>query len=103
VTSDGNRALARQNVNARMENGKTRRHISRTSHGLKVTVIPGKTRAECLECDFRIEPGPKFQLVLFDAESHGRICELDCDQDDLRRVFSIIESIRNGNVHRDDL
>jgi len=103
VTSDGNRAFARQNVNARMDSDAVREHISKTPHGLKVVVELKKTRAECLECDFRIAPGPRFQFVLFDAENHGRISQLVCAQRDEKLVLSLIQSIRNGSVCRDDL
>ena len=103
VTSDGNRAFARQNVDARIEGNAAREHISKTPHGLKVVVELNKTRAECLECDFRIEPGPRFQFVLFDAENHGRISELVCAQHDEKLVLSLIQSIRNGDICRDDL
>ncbi len=61
------------------------------------------TQADCLECDFRIEPGLRFQFVLFDAESHGRISQLVCEQRDEKLVLSLIQSIRSGSVCRKDL
>lgn len=103
VTSDGNRALARQSNNAGFGHRVVRDHNPRTPHGLKVVVELNKTRADCLECDFRIEPGPRFPLVLFDAESHGRISELVCAQRDEKLVLSLIQSIRSGIVNRGEL
>jgi hypothetical protein len=74
-----------------------------TSHELKVTVERGKTRAECLNCDFQIAPRSAFGPVLFDSEDHGKISQLDCDKKHEKALMSWISAIRRGSVSRSDL
>ncbi len=107
VTSEGNRAFARRDVNSRMETEQnteaSRDSSASTSHELKVTVERGKTRAECLNCNFKIAPKSAFGPVLFDCEDHGRISQLDCTKEHENVLRSWISAIRKGSVTRSDL
>ena len=103
VTSNENREFARRGVSARSRGPAPKKHVPGTKHKLKVTVIPEKTSAVCLECSFKIDPSRKFQFVIFDAESHGQIAELDCAKQDERLLLSLIKDIRSGLVDRDTI
>lgn len=107
VTGEGNRAFARQDVNQRMEtersNAALKKIVANTSHKIRVVNERGKTRAECLDCSFNIAPRSAFQLVLFDAEEHGRISQLDCAKKHEMIIKSWISAIRNGSIVRSDL
>lgn len=90
VTGSGSRGLARRGV----------RFVSATSHKLRVVVEPEKTSAACLNCDFKIVSSHKCELVIFDAESHGQIVELDCSKQDQESLLLFIKDIRSGLVNR---
>lgn len=64
---------------------------------------PGKSRAECLECGFKISPRSEFQFVIFDAERHGRITQLDCSKRDEAMLITMIKGIREGTIERHHL
>jgi hypothetical protein len=105
VTSEGNRALARSDINSRMkseENNAPPRKISpETSHELDIVIERNKSTAKCFECDFKVESNSGFLSILFDAEDHGRITHLDCPLEHRAVVLSWIRSIRKGWVTRD--
>jgi len=86
-----------------LSNAALNKIVANTSHAIKVINERGKTRAECLDCDFNIAPRSAFQLVLFDAEDHGQISQLDCAKEHEMIIKSWISAIRNGSVKRSDL
>ena len=107
VTSEGNRALARGGVNSHMKNegnNKPPRKTSPvTSHELKIVIGPNKYTAECLDCDFESVSHSGFLPILFDAEDHGRITDLEGTDENKKAVQSWIRPIREGRFTRDDL
>lgn len=104
MTSEGNRALARSDINSRMENERnnesSRKIGAETSHELKIVIERNKTRAECFECDFKVESNSGFGLILFDAEDHGRITQLVCPRNHEKSILSWIAAIRKGSATR---
>jgi len=110
VTGDGNRALARSDIDSQMKNEQDnkppnnkppRKTSPKTSHELKIVIERNKYTAKCLECDFKVESNSGFLPILFDAEDHGRITHLDCPREHKAVVLSWIRSIRKGWVTRD--
>lgn len=97
VTSQGTREAARK---GRGEKGK---RITKTPHKVKFTLEPGNASAECLECDFKLAPSPKPRLVIYNAEMHGQITEVSCDQSGEKAIFDFITKIRAGTVRAKDL
>ena len=55
VTSEGNRALARSDINSRMKsegnNAPPRKISPETSHELDIVIERNKSTAKCFECD----------------------------------------------------
>lgn len=107
MTSEGNRALARSDINSRMKNERnnkpTRKTSPETSHELKIVIERNKYTAKCFNCDFKVESNSGFRPILFDAEDHGRITHLDCPSEHKAAVLSWIRSIRKGWVTRNIL
>ena len=107
VTSEGNRALARGGVNSRMKsegsNKPPRKTSPETSHELKIIIERNKCTAKCLDCDFKAESGTGFGSVLFDAEDHGRITQLEGPDERKKIIQSWIRPIREGQITRDIL
>ena len=105
MTSEGNRALARSDINSRMKNERSnkppRKTSPETSHELKIVIERNKYTAKCFNCDFKAESDSGFLPILFDAEDHGRITRLDCPREHKAVVLSWIRSIRKGWVTRD--
>ena len=105
VTGDGNRALARSDINSRIKNERNNeppRKISpETLHKLKIVIERNKYTAKCFDCDFKVESNSGFLPILFDAEDHGQITQLDCPSEHKAVVLSWIRSIRKGWVTRD--
>ena len=110
MTGDGNRALARSDINSQMKNeqdnkppnNKPPRKISpETLHKLKIVIERNKYTAKCFDCDFKVESNSGFLPILFDAEDHGQITQLDCPSEHKAVVLSWIRSIRKGWVTRD--
>ena len=107
MTSEGNRALARSDINSRMKsegsNKPPRKTSPETSHELKIIIERNKCTAKCLDCDFKAESGTGFGSVLFDAEDHGRITQLEGPDEQKKVVQSWIRPIREGQITRDIL
>ena len=105
VTGEGNRALARSDIDSQMKNKQDnkppRKTNPKTSHELKIVIERNKYTAKCLDCDFEVETNTGYSPILFDAEDHGRITQLDCPHEHKAGVLSWIRSIRNGWVTRD--
>ena len=105
MTGDGNRALARSDINSRIKNERNNeppRKISpETLHKLKIVIERNKYTAKCFDCDFKVESNSGFLPILFDAEDHGQITQLDCPSEHKAVVLSWIRSIRKGWVTRD--
>ena len=105
MTGDGNRALARSDINSRIKNERNNeppRKISpETLHKLKIVIERNKYTAKCFNCDFKAESDSGFLPILFDAEDHGQITHLDCPSEHKAVVLSWIRSIRKGWVTRD--
>ena len=104
VRGDGNGAHARNVVPSYLKkdqvNRSTNKCAAETSHEVKVVEQSVETTAECLECDFKIEPNSDFIKVLFAAEKHGRITKLVCDPHQQESIMSWIRVIREGLVTR---
>ena len=102
MTSEGNRALARGDINPQINNQPNneppRKANSETSHELKIVIERNKYTAKCFDCDFEVETNTGCSLILFDAEDQGRITPLDCPHEHEAKVFSWIIAIRNGWV-----
>ena len=94
MTSEGNRALARSDINSRMKNEQDnkppKKHNPETSHELKIVIERNKYTAECLDCNFESVSHSGFLAILFDAEDHGRITQLDCPREHKAVVLSWI-------------
>ena len=107
MTGDGNRALARSDINSRIKNERNNeppRKISpETLHKLKIVIERNKYTANCFDCDFKVESNSGFLPILFDAEDHGQITQLDCPSEHKAVVLSWIRSIRKGWVTRNVL
>ena len=110
MTGDGNRALARSDINSQMKNEQDNKPPSnkpprktslKTSHELKIVIERNKYTAKCFDCDFKVESNSGFLPILFDAEDHGQITQLDCPSEHKAVVLSWIRSIRKGWVTRD--
>ena len=107
MTGDGNRALARSDINSRIKNERNNeppRKISpETLHKLKIVIERNKYTAKCFDCDFKVESNSGFLPILFDAEDHGQITQLDCPSEHKAVVLSWVGSIRKGWVTRNVL
>ena len=107
VTSEGNRALARGGVNSRMKNEGNnkppRKTNPETSHELKIVIERNKYTAECLDCHFESVSHSGFLPILFDAEDHGRITQLEGPDEHKKVVQSWIRPIREGQITRNIL
>ena len=97
VTSRGTREAARKNG----KESETR--IERKPHKVKFKLEPGKAGAECLECDFKLGPSPKPRHVIYNAEMHGQITELVCDESAELAISYFISGIRDGTIRGRDL
>jgi hypothetical protein len=97
VTSQGTRE------DARKSGGGTKHQFAKTPHKVKFVLAPGNARAECLECSFVVSSGSKPRLVIYNAEIHGQITELDCDGSKVEAVKRVIAGIRNGSLRGKDL
>ena len=112
MTSEGNRALARSDINSRMKNEQDnkppnneppRKTSPETSHELKIVIERNKYTAECLDCHFESVSHSGFLPILFDAEDHGRITQLEGPDEHKKVVQSWIRPIREGQITRDIL
>ena len=107
VTGDGNRALARSDINSRIKNERNNeppRKISpETLHKLKIVIERNKYTAKCFDCDFKVESNSGFLPILFDAEDHGRITQLEGADEQKKAIQSWIRPIREGQITRDIL
>ena len=107
MTGAGDRALARSNFNSRIKNERNneppRKTSPKTLHKLKVVIERNKYTAKCFDCDFKVESNSGFLPILFDAEDHGQITQLDCPSEHKAVVLSWIRSIRKGWVTRNVL
>ena len=107
VTGEGNRALARSDINSRMKNeqdNKPPRKTSReTSDELKIVIERNKYTAKSFNCDFKAESDSGFLPILFDAEDHGRITQLEGPDEHKKVVQSWIRPIREGQITRNIL
>lgn len=97
VTSQGTRE------DARKSGGGTKHQVAKTPHRVKFTLALGDAKAECLECPFAISSGSKPRLVIYNAEVHGQITEIDCDVSRVEAVKRVIAGIRNGTIRGKDL
>jgi hypothetical protein len=107
VTSEGNRALARSDINSQIEKGHDnkppRKTEPDTSHEVKIVIARKKYTAKCLNCDFESVSHSGFLAILFDAEDHGRITELEGSEEHKKVVKSWIGPIREGRITREML
>jgi len=112
VTSEGNRALARSDINSRMKNEQDnkppnneppRKTSPETSDELKIVIERNKYTAKCFDCDFKVESNSGFLPILFDAEDHGRITQLEGPDEHKKVVQSWIRPIREGQITRNIL
>ena len=107
VTSEGNRSLARGGVNSRIKNEGSnkppRKTSPETSHELKIVIERNKYTAECLDCHFESVSHSGFLPILFDAEDHGRITQLEGADEQKKVIQSWIRPIREGQITRDIL
>jgi hypothetical protein len=78
-------------------------HFPKTRHNGKVTVQREETRAECLQCDFRIAPSLRANLMVFDAEMHGKVTDVVCGEQHESMIISLIRDIWSGVIQREDL
>jgi len=97
VTSQGTRE------DARKSGGGTKHRVAKTPHKVKFVLAPGNAKAECLECSFAVSSGSKPRLVIYNAEVHGQITELDCDVGRVEAVKRVIAGIRSGTIRGRDL
>ena len=107
VTSEGNRALARSDIDSQIKKGHDnkppRKNTPDTSHEVKIVIARKKYTAKCLNCDFESVSHSGFLAILFDAEDHGRITELEGSEEHKKVVQSWIGPIREGQITREML
>ena len=72
-------------------------------HKVKFLLAPGNAKAECLECSFAVSSESKPRLIIYNAEVHGQITELDCDLSKVEAVKRVIAGIRSGSIRGKDL
>lgn len=99
VTSDGNRATAGRTGGR----GRTGKHVPKTQHRVRVTIRNNEATAKCLDCSFKTSPSLRTHLVVFDAETHGRVTDVVCGKQDEQMIISLIRDIRSGGIQGDDL
>lgn len=108
IVGEGNRALARSDITSQIKNeppNNKPRKINKpeTSHELKIVIASKKYTAKCLNCDFESVSHSGFLAILFDAEDHGRITELEGSEEHKKVVKSWIGPIREGRITREML